>query len=113
MALTSQNISMYAGETKDITFSVVDSSDVPLNISGCVLKWGYALNTLEPSRLTKTTSSGITVTNASSGYFSVHLDDIDTSGKMGDYYHEAQLTDALGNVSVISNGTLSIIGNIL
>lgn len=104
---------MYAGEAKTINFSVVDSDDAPLNITGCTLQWGYGLNTFDRYRLRKTTSSGISITYPTSGYFTVSLDPIDTSGKAGDYYHEAQLTDALGNISVIANGTLSIIGNIL
>ena len=113
MALTGQDISMYAGETKDINFSIVDSDSVPVNISGCTLKWGYSLNSLEPYRLLKTSSSGITVIIASSGSFKVALTPIDTSGKTGDYYHEALLIDGLGNVSVVANGNISIIGNII
>jgi hypothetical protein len=70
-----------------------------------------SLGSLKPGEeavLTKTTSSGISITNAAGGIFQVSLTAADTAGLSGAYYFEAQVTDAGSNVSTVTTGTLTV-----
>jgi hypothetical protein len=115
MALTNQDIVIYAGETKDVNFALSDSDNNPLNISGTLLAWAFGVNTLDIARGYKSTPtvSGITITNASSGWCTVRLNHDDTINYQGNWYHELRIQDPSGNLSTVAVGTLTINSSIL
>ena len=98
MTAIRQNFSMYAGDSKEIVVPVVGVT----SLNGSTAKWIMKNNT---SQVLKDTISGITLTGTE---VHIRLDPIDTSTLSGMYYHEAELTDQLGNVSTIFTGTVII-----
>ena len=58
--------------------------------------------------LTKTTSSGITITNPTGGIFRITLSDTDTASLLGQYNHEGEFTDTIGNISTLFTGYFKV-----
>jgi len=102
---------MYEGESIRLKVRVVDANFVPVNISGASLAWEVQRDILSRSGevISKTTTSGISITSASGGLFRIDIDPSDTEGLSGDYYHEARLADVSGNVSTLFVGRMTII----
>jgi hypothetical protein len=101
MTVMNQNFSMYAGNTKKVVVTVKDDAGGNLNITGSTVRWGFG-------DILKTTSSGITLSNPTSGEFTITLNPADTSSKKGTFTHFAELTDVAGNVTTILNGEITI-----
>lgn len=109
LATENQNFSMYSGETKSLPFTATNTEDgSPINLSGATIKWALkrALNTA--NAVYKDTTSGITVTDAANGVFTISLIPGDTQSLTGNYIHAAEVTDSSGNVSVVTVGTATI-----
>lgn len=98
-----QNISIFAGDTKFINFTI----DGMPSLSGVIIKWGVRNNCHSTTNvLLKTTNFGIEIDDLA---IKITLDPIDTEELSGTYYHEAELTDGYGNVSTIFTGNMKII----
>lgn len=96
---------MTIGDTVSVDFAVTDSAGVALDLTGATVKWQLAARPGSAALVTKQTSSGITVTNAAGGLFTVAIASSDTTSlSRGRYYHEAQVTDAAGNISTVAVG---------
>lgn len=104
MTTKNQNFEMYAGNTKNIVVTVAD-----VNLTGATVKWAMkkTIYDAEPA-VAKTTAAGIAVTDATTGIFTVTLFPADTRNLSGTYQHEAEITDAPGNVSTVLTGQLTI-----
>lgn len=104
-----QNFQMTAGDTKYLVVSVKDADGVAVNLTGAAVKWQAARSFGKASVLSKATSgSGIVLTNASGGIFTITLDPDDTEDLKGNYYHEAQVTASDGTISTVLFGTMKI-----
>lgn len=101
MTTVNQNFNIYAGNTKKIIVTVKDDNDVALNLTNSSIKWGY-------SDVLKTTSSGISLSNPTGGEFTITLNPTDTQNKNGTFTHSCELTDAIGNVTTILIGSITI-----
>jgi phage terminase large subunit-like protein len=113
MVKTKQNFTMVSGDTQILEFEVLDSGGVAVNITGAVVTWVLCASRLYPTALiTKTTSSGITLTNPTSGIFQVTLLPVDTQSLSGIYFHEAQVVVS-GNTYTVSNGNAIIEGDVI
>ena len=99
MTKRNQDINMFAGDTKDILVTMTT------DLSGATIKWALKKRLNGTQYIYKTTSSGITVSGST---FTIRLDVADTSDLSGGYYHEAEVTDALGNVSTVMTGSAKI-----
>lgn len=106
MAFVDQNFTVWAGETKNINIVVEDSTGNPLDLTDIENAiWVLQKSILRDSpALIKTLDNGIEVVNAAEGLLRVKLEPADTEELAGYYYHEAELRDSFGNVSVILTG---------
>ena len=105
MTAVNQNFEMYAGDSKNIVVSVTDGSARPLDLTGASVKW-----ILKP---TQPTSENLIEKSTPEIVLDVYtatikLLPVDTENLAGNYYHEAELTDQIGNVSTIMVGTVKI-----
>ena len=101
---------LYANEDKTLTFTVYQSDGTTAqNITGWALSylWKRLPSDADASAvLTKTTSSGITLTTPSSGICTVTIADTDTVDlNPQTYQHELKRTDA-GSETVLTTGTV-------
>jgi hypothetical protein len=103
MASTKQDVTCYAGETVTINVAVT-SNGVAFNLAGYSIK--YQLATATP--LIKTIGSGITVTDAVGGLFTITLSAANTSEIPGAFKHACKIKSIGAVVSLIFVGTLTI-----
>ena len=79
MTTTAQNFTMWSGDDKTITVTL--STD----ITGATINYAIAANVGSTALITKATGgSGIAITDAANGIFTIDLDPSDTSRKAGD-----------------------------
>ncbi|WP_337102340.1 hypothetical protein [Paenibacillus sp. YIM B09110] len=102
MAAKNQNFEMFAGDTKSVTVTVAG-----VDLTGSTVKWAAkkSIYNAEPD-VYKDTTDGITL--ADEGKFVIALEPEDTAALSGTYYHEAEVTDATGNVSTVLSGKITI-----
>lgn len=93
-------MNLYAGDTKIIEVTVTENNS-PVDLTGASIKFGF-------DTVLKEVGSGITITDAVNGIFEVKLDPKDTQDLSGLKYYECEVTDNVGNVSTVLNGTLVI-----
>lgn len=98
---------MWRGDRKNVIIRVVDSEENVVNITGASIVW-IMLN--PNNKLEKSTSTGgIVLSDAPNGEFTVALMPDDTKDFEGEYYyHEAEVTDYLGNVSTVTTGNVAL-----
>jgi hypothetical protein len=105
VATKNQNFEMFAGDTKYIVVTVSN-----VNLTGASVKWAMkkTIFNATPDVHKDTVSGGINITDAAAGKFTITLAPTDTTDISGSYYHEAEVTDAIGNVSTVLAGTVTI-----
>lgn len=101
---------LYTGEDKTFTFTVYQSDGTTAqNITGWALSYRWKRSLSDPDSdavLTKTTSSGITLTTPASGLCTVTIADTDTDSlEARTYYHELKRTDA-GSETILTTGSV-------
>lgn len=105
------DFAMYAGDTATLVVTVTDSSGA-VDLTGASVKWqasSIIVGGFEATpSIEKSLDDGIAITNAEGGVFDVRLDPSDTESLSGKFYHEAELTDASGNVSTILTGRMTV-----
>ena len=97
-----------AGTDFSMNFTALDADGVAINISGYTIAWYLKREVGEAAVLSKTTASGITITTAASGMFTVAVADTDTTLFTGQYYHEVQLTSPTGTITVLSDSNVDV-----
>lgn len=105
MTAVNQNFEMYAGDSKNIIVSVMDGGARPLDITGSSVKW--ILKPTQPASAILITKSTPEIT-LDVYTATIKLLPEDTENLAGNYYHEAELTDQIGNVSTIMVGSVKI-----
>lgn len=110
MTAIGQNFIMSAGDTVAVDFTLTEADGVtPLDLTGASVKWRLARAVAGPALVSKDLSSGIVVTDAPGGLLTVTLLPDDTAELGGGrYYHEAEVTDAIADVSTVAVGTAVI-----
>lgn len=101
MTKKNQDFEMFAGNSKDIIITMADSS----GLSGATIKWVLKKSVNGQLITMKTVGGGISIGLT---FFTVRLNPADTEGLSGRFYHEAELTDVLGNVSTVTTGHVTI-----
>jgi hypothetical protein len=103
---TTANIEFYKGEDDVLTVSMSPAT----NITGWTIKFTVRKNYNDPTALiTKTVGSGITVTDATNGVFTITIASADTSGlDLRAYAFDVQRTSA-GNRTVLTIGNLTLL----
>ncbi len=106
--LIDQNFEMHSGDSKDIRVSVLDELDAVVDITGATAVFILSKNPYSAAIVTKSSGSGIVITNGPGGILTVSLDPADTDALLGSFYYEIELTDALLKVSTIVVGQINI-----
>lgn len=110
MTAQDQDITGYfAGDSLTIQITVTDSSGNALDLSGASIEW-VLTETHDRTRLIEKTTEngGISITDAANGVFEIYVQPQDTADLTGDFDHEAEVTDAGGNVVTVTSGIISI-----
>jgi hypothetical protein len=121
MALgTRFDFDIHRGDSRLITFQVVDEFDVPVNITGTTATWIISeLDTDAPNHVpapvpgstfvTKTVGTGITITAPTTGNGQIALASADTTGAYApvNYYHEMQMVLG-GETTTVMFGILGL-----
>lgn len=103
MTATGQNITMVAGDDKEIYITVYDDGGNLEDITGATINW-VAFRQNGTIVLTKTTADAITLDDPTNGVLLITLIPADTETLLGSYYHECELTDNAGRISTITKG---------
>lgn len=104
------DFTMYAGDTKVLSVTVLDEAGAAVNITGTTIRWWLAKNAKKTGLdvlIKKDTVDGITITDGPAGKFEVTLASSDTEGLKGSYYHEAEVDDS-GTISTVLTGKATI-----
>jgi len=100
----------YAGNTKDIQFTIVDGGNAPFNLASCEIN--YALFDDDYNIMFRKSSSNgsgeIEITHEDGGVCLVHCISTDTEHLQGQYRHQLQLVDSNGYTEIVSTGTVLI-----
>ena len=91
----------YAGDTLQITLTVLDESGAPLDVSSAAMI--YIVRDRNNVEVLRKTSAAGTIA-ASGNIATVLIGAGDTASLDGQAYHELQATDASGNVSTLLAG---------
>lgn len=112
MTEVNQNFVLYIGDDKVISCTVYNglvANGALKNIAGASIVWGMYVAAGSGTTLTKSTSDGISITDAANGVFEVTLTHTDTEAlSAGWYAHEAEVTDSDGNISTVFTGTIEV-----
>lgn len=117
MAATLQDVTMHSGDSKTLTVTVYKDTahTVVKDITGATVKYEARrnANSRGTATIVKSVGSGIVLTDPTNGVFVVTLAATDTNGLSGDFYHEAEVTDAGGDKQTAMTGTLTISKDII
>ncbi len=99
----------FMGEDKTLRFNVVDVNGAAQNISGWGLEWVLRLGTGNPTAaITKSTVSGITISNGAGGICDVAVAAADSLAlSPGGYFHTLRRNDS-GFSAVLAFGTFAL-----
>lgn len=99
------------GDHLEFVVAVTDAAGAPANLTGAmaikyvITRQGSGGQPSGPALVSKTLGSGIAVTDAAGGIFTVTLEDGVTGSLAGSYRHEAEVTDVEGRISTVFVGT--------
>jgi hypothetical protein len=115
MATFGQNFTFANGDTVSLDFTATDSDGTAFDLTGATIKWQLTSRPGATAILTKQSGgTGISITDAPGGKFTVAIDPTDTvSVARGRYYHEAQVTDVSTNVSTVASGFAVILQGVI
>jgi hypothetical protein len=101
-----QNFEMVAGDSKNVVVTTPGS-----DWTGATAKWVLKKSVSDTSNLVfkSTGDGGVSISNPTGGEITIKLDPVDTINLKGSsFYHEAEVTDAQGNVSTVMVGNVRI-----
>lgn len=116
---TLHSFDMHRGDTRAITYTVVDEAGAAVDINGALFIWILAeqdpSSPFSPQPLpasaivTKTESAGIVIVDGPNGKIQIDIDSDDTGGLEAPkaYYHEVQITLA-GKVNTLVFGNITL-----
>jgi hypothetical protein len=112
-----QSFEMFAGDTRAITFTVIDDNGNSVDLTGGSVTWQMAASNWrsDPSILPLLTKHSPTAITLANGSFTVNILSTDTVGfTEGSYYHEAQVTLADGvTVGTPIHGKIKVKKNLI
>ena len=102
-------IKLTEGDTARLTVTVRDAAGAVVDLTGATaIAWQMARSAFAASpTLSKSLGSGVTVTDAMNGVFQVALAPADSADLLGDFHHEAEVTDGAGDIATVFCGTLN------
>ena len=94
------SVTMVQGESKILTYNVVDENGTAVNVTGATGLWELSRSPGDTAILTKTTADDITAAGTT---VTVSLSSTDTADLEGVYWMELSITDTVGNTSKPQN----------
>jgi len=110
MTAENQNVTIYRGETKDFAITVYCDDGSYSNLTGATVEWNLVNRNTGEILVTKTTASGISLTDPTNGGMTVYLLPADTIfiEPANWYYHMVTVLDSSNYVSVSTTGNFTI-----
>lgn len=111
MTELNQNFTHVKGDTRELTIPVVNEAGNPVDISGSSARWRAVTETPVIKSTAGATISLVRVNGALGELDALRLtiQPVDTiSLKSGNYRHEAEVVDLLGNVSTVTKGVMKL-----
>jgi len=106
---TTTHLSMVRGDNKLYKVTVKDSAGVVVNILGYTASFTVRNNPLDTtSVISKTTASGITITDPANGVMQVALSNTDTEIDVGKYAYDIEVVDTLSRHITVLKGNFSV-----
>ncbi len=92
-------------EARNEDGSVIDLT----GLTATAIAWRIGTDDRRATRITKTIGSGVTITDAAAGKFTLRLDPADTADLRPDLYaHAAEVTESGGDVTTVLRGCLDL-----
>jgi hypothetical protein len=112
--MTVQNLEMVSGDAVVLEITVLDqTTQEAVNLAGCTATFVMAYYWTWTTVVTKTTSDGITITDATAGRIDVELTATDTDLLESEFKYELQITDSAGNRSTPLYGTINVLPDLI
>lgn len=113
MARLGQSLRMHSGDSKTLDVTVKNTAGAVVDLTSFTATWEASVLNADGSfaaspSITKSTVSGITITDAEGGELQIVLQPSDTDSLTGDFYHELELTSGGGVISTVMTGKLTI-----
>jgi hypothetical protein len=108
MARINQDFTLYAGEDKQINFTITDENGVAIDLVGSTAVWVLARITSTPEILITKRSTVSTQIDYTDNTYHIYLEDVDTDLLHGKYAHELRMVNADGQESVLATGQVRI-----
>lgn len=99
---------MFAGDDKVLEFTVKDANGDAVAITSATIKFEATRSFGKASDVSKTTTSGISITDAAGGTFQVTLADTDTEDLSGVYTYECEVTFSSGLIATVAQGKMTV-----
>lgn len=101
-------ITVYQGDTKTLNFTVTSSAGVPVNLTTATIAFKIVNRRSKTAVVSLSVGSGVTVTDAAAGAFSVAITASHSANNPGSHYYEALVTIS-GEVSTVASGQIEFI----
>jgi hypothetical protein len=110
MPATGQNVTQWAGDTLSLRIPILNPDGTKPNLAGASGKWWLAPAATSAAAQALLKKEGLALQNAATApTLVVDLAPLDTRDLLpGLYYHEAEITDANGNVSTVMTGRFTL-----
>lgn len=108
-----QDFEMMAGDSKTLNITIQDADGDPVDITDWTFKWQAAKSVSKTALISKTSAGGISIIDPEAGQIEVEIDPADTDTLKGEYYHECEGTDPLGNKATPITGKMTIIPTLI
>lgn len=118
MAVQNPTVTIHSGDDKRLNYTVKDGAGAVVVITGATLKWGLSrkktgeVAPIGGEIVSKSTGSGITITDGDNGELRVDLDAADTAPLRGSHYHELEMVLG-GKRSTLAYGQVEILVDLL
>lgn len=110
MTETGQNFELHAGESKEVIISVYDDNGSPVDLSDYTVIWKVFKQTTKEVVLSKSLSSGITISGAYLNDIVIQLLPADTVNLTPAVYnHEGEIDSGPSNHATVAVGTVRVL----
>jgi hypothetical protein len=111
MTIENQDFTIYTGNDANLNALITEEDCVtPKNLTDATIIWVLFDDDIDVVLVTKTTTSGITITSPLEGLCTIALVEADTINlsPTKSYSHEAEVTDIFGNSTTVFTGKVIV-----